>query len=56
MPGAMTWEELQPLIAPLLASPSLAGASLGCYNPDKDAPRRECGRALVDALGSAIRR
>jgi arginase len=53
MPGGMTWEELLPLMTPLLSAPSLVGASLGCYNPDKD-PGRACGRALVDSLGTAL--
>jgi arginase len=54
LPNGMTWEELRPALAPLAASPSLAGLSLGCYNPDKD-PDRACGRALVDALRDALR-
>ena len=53
MPGGMTWEELLPVITPLLSAPSLVGASLGCYNPDKD-PGRACGRALVGSLGTAL--
>lgn len=53
MPNGMSWEELMPALAPLASSPSLVGFSLGCYNPDKD-PGRACGRALVDALASAL--
>lgn len=53
MPGGMTWEELLPVMTPLLSAPSLVGASLGCYNPDKD-PGRVCGRALVGSLGTAL--
>jgi len=53
MPGGMTWEELLPVMTPLLSAPSLVGASLGCYNPDKD-PGRSCGRALVGSLGTAL--
>jgi arginase len=49
MPGGMTWEELRAVIAPLLSSPALIGASLACYNPEKD-PDRACGRALVATL------
>lgn len=49
MPGGMSWEELRAVIAPLLAAPALAGASIACYNPEKD-PGRACGRALVAAL------
>jgi arginase len=52
LPGGLDWEEARALLAPLLGSPLLIGASLGCYNPDKD-PDRACGRALVDALGAA---
>jgi arginase len=47
----MTWEELGAVLAPLIASPALIGASIACYNPDKDAGLA-CGRALVEALGS----
>jgi arginase len=50
MPGGMNWQELGRVLAPLLTSPALAGASLGCYNPEKDGPGRACGRALVEAL------
>ena len=53
MPGGMTWEELLPVMTPLLSAPPLVGASLGCYNPDKD-PGRACGRALVGSLGTAL--
>lgn len=51
MPGGIGWEELREVLAPLLASPALIGASLACYNPEKD-PGRDCGRALVDVLGA----
>lgn len=49
MPGGLDWEELGEVLAPLLGSPNLIGASLACYNPEKD-PDHACGRALVDAL------
>ncbi len=50
MPGGLDWQEATEVLAPLLASPHLVGASLGCYNPEKD-PDRSCGRAIVEALG-----
>jgi arginase len=53
MPNGMTWEELMPVLAPIASSRSVAGLSLGCYNPDKD-PGRECGRALVGAIGGVL--
>ncbi|MDX6626978.1 MAG: arginase [Solirubrobacterales bacterium] len=53
MPGGAEWDEVSALLAPLLGSAALVGASLGCYNPDKD-PDRACGRQLVRALGSAL--
>ena len=53
MPGGMTWSELLSMMTPLASSPSLAGASIGCYNPEKD-PDRACGRALVDGIGVAL--
>lgn len=49
MAGGLDWPEARAVLAPLLASPALIGASLGCYNPDKD-PGQACGRALVEAL------
>lgn len=49
MPGGLDWTEAQKVLAPLLASPGLIGASLGCYNPDKD-PNLQYGRALVQGL------
>lgn len=48
MPGGMTWDELDEVLGPLAASPRLIGASIGCYNPEKD-PDGENGRALVAA-------
>lgn len=50
MPGGLDWAEAGAVLAPLLSSPALVGTSLGCYNPEKD-PGRNCGRALVEALG-----
>ena len=49
----MSWDELAAALGPLASSPALTGASLACYNPEKD-PGRSCGRALVDALGVAF--
>ncbi|MBS1887470.1 MAG: arginase family protein [Actinobacteria bacterium] len=49
-PGGLGWDDLAVLLAPLAASEALLGASLACYNPDKD-PGLECGRRLVAALG-----
>jgi arginase len=49
MPGGLDWREATEVLTPLLASPRLIGASLGCYNPEKDVDRA-CGRALVAAL------
>lgn len=52
LPGGLGWDELGAVLAPLLASPALAGVSLACFNPAKD-PGGACGRALVDALAAA---
>jgi arginase len=49
--GGMDWDELQATLHPLLSSKRLAGASLACYNPDKD-PHRDCGVALVEVLAA----
>ena len=48
-PGGLDWDELAAVLAPLAAAENLVGASLACYNPDKD-PGLECGRRLVEAL------
>ncbi|MBS1678461.1 MAG: arginase family protein [Actinobacteria bacterium] len=48
-PDGLDWEELAAVLAPLAAADQLVGASLACYNPDKD-PGLECGRRLVAAL------
>lgn len=48
-PDGLDWEELAELLGPLTAAETLVGASLACYNPEKD-PGLECGRRLVAAL------
>jgi arginase len=48
-PDGLGWEELAALLGPLAAAEGLVGASLACYNPDKD-PGLEYGRRLVGAL------
>jgi arginase len=55
MPGGLGWPELTDLLDPLLTSPSLAGMSVGCYNPTKD-PDGADGRALVEAFRTAVAR
>jgi arginase len=50
MSGGLDWAEAGAVLAQLLGSPALIGASLGCYNPEKD-PGLRCGAALVAALG-----
>jgi arginase len=49
-PDGLDWEGLGALLGPLAGSDALVGASIACYNPDKD-PGLECGRRLVTALG-----
>jgi arginase len=53
MPNGMNWEELAAAMAPIASSPSLIGASIACYNPEKD-PGFACGRELVGALRQAF--
>ncbi len=53
MPGGLTWDELGELLPPLLNSPQLIGASLACYNPDKD-PDRAYGRKLVEVFSGLM--
>jgi arginase len=47
MPGGLSRDEVADLMRPLLASPALAGLSLACYNPAKDAGG-DGARYLVD--------
>jgi arginase len=54
MPDGLTWDELAGLIGPLASHPALIGASIGCYNPEKD-PGERCGRRLVDLWRDAAR-
>jgi arginase len=53
MPGGLTLAELAELLRPLVRSPSLAGISVGCYNPDKD-PEGGNGEALADLFRAAL--
>jgi len=53
MPDGLTWNELADLIGPLASDPSLAGASVGCYNPEKD-PDDRCGAQLVALWRDAL--
>jgi arginase len=50
--GGLEWPAAEAFLSPLLRSPALIGASLACYNPEKD-PDRACGAALVAALAGA---
>jgi len=52
MPNGLDWDELGAALRTLLTSPSLIGASLGCYDPSADVDN-ECGRRLVEAIGRA---
>jgi len=53
MPGGLQLAELGDLLRPLLATPSLAGVSVGCYNPDKD-PDGSNGEALASLFRGAL--
>jgi arginase len=52
--GGIDWAELAAVLAPLLSSAELVGASLACYNPDKD-PGGACGEELVRTVAFAVR-
>ncbi len=47
MPNGLDWDDVTALLRPLINSPALAGVSLTCYNPQKDAGA-SCGLRLVD--------
>ena len=52
-PDGLDWGELREVMRPLFATTGVIGASIGCYNPEKD-PGRACGTALVDAFGDLL--
>jgi len=53
MPGGLELTQLGDLLRPLLTSSSLAGVSIGCYNPDKD-PNGKNGEALAGLFRGAL--
>ncbi len=53
MPGGLDLAELADVMQPLGQDLMLIGASVGCYNPQKDQDRR-CGIALADVLADAL--
>jgi arginase len=53
MPGGLGLGELHDLLEPLVGGPALAGLSLGCYNPGKDADGSGA-RALVSLFGGLL--
>lgn len=53
MPDGLSLAELRALIAPLLTSPALAGASVTCFNPDKD-PDGSGAAALAALLEAGL--
>lgn len=56
MPGGLTWNDLETLLTPIGRSPGLIGASVACYNPEKDAEGasgRRVIQGLVEILGKA---
>jgi arginase len=53
MPGGIGLPQLAGLLAPMGRDPLMIGASVGCYNPQKD-PDGRCGAALADVLAAAL--
>ncbi len=53
MPGGIDVSQLAELLLPLGKDPRLIGASVGCYNPQKD-PDYRCGAALAGVLAGAL--
>jgi arginase len=53
MPRGLEMGELTDLLRPLLTSPGCVGASVGCFNPEKD-PDGACGEALADAFRASL--
>jgi arginase len=55
MPGGLGWAELEELLAPIGASPALAGASVACVNPEKD-PGGALVRRTAELLAAVLGR
>lgn len=55
MPGGLDWDDAREVLAPLVASSSLIGFSLACYNPEKD-PNLTCGEQLVTLVAELTTR
>ena len=53
MPGGIDLDQLADVLRPFGGDPLLVGASIGCYNPEKD-PGERCGIALTDVLADAL--
>jgi arginase len=53
VPDGLDWAELTELLAAICVSPTLAGISLGCYNPEKDR-NQENGRQIVEVFRKAL--
>ncbi len=52
MPAGLEWDELAELLAPLGASPALAGVSLACLNPERDPGGRLTERTSALVAGA----
>lgn len=52
-PRGLDWHDLSALMAPLLASPLLAGVSVADYNPDRDPDKRHA-RRIVRFLAATL--
>jgi len=54
-PDGLEWDDLEELLAPLVAMPRLLGADVTCLNPDLD-PDGRCATRAVEVLGRALGR
>jgi arginase len=52
-PRGLDWHDLSTMMAPLLASPLLAGVSVADYNPDRD-PDKRYARRIVKFLAATL--
>ncbi len=52
-PDGFEWDDLEELLAPLVAMPRLLGVDVTCFNPDRDA-EGGCAARIVDVLGRAL--
>jgi arginase len=53
MPGGLTWDQLRGLVRPLVSRPECRGATIACFNPERD-PYGHYARRIAELLEVAF--